>query len=144
MMNLYVKNNKPRELMSLFQQLSFWKLPQEGGLGYVLAMVCKLNDDKKLKELLAQMKQTGVKLNLATTDELAIYYHNTRQVSKIYELEADIRSQGLCPGSFLMSWLVYMNIELGQIDKAVDLWLEMKANKISSHGILGAHLGVSI
>lgn len=137
MMNLFVKNNQARELTSLFQQLSLWKLPQDSSLGYVVSMVCKSNDDKQLDELLNQITQQGFILDIPTCDDLAVHFYNTKQYSKISELNDQIRQRGSIPGPFILSWQIYSLIELGQTDKAVDLWLEMKQNKIPPHGILG-------
>lgn len=137
MMSLFVRNNQAQELMTLYHQLSFWKIPPKNTLGHIVAMVCKLNDDQKLKELLKQMEQQAFTLDVSTSDELAIHYFHTNQYSKITELEDQVKSQGIQPGSFIMSWRVYTNIELGQMDKAVDLWQEMQKHNVQPHGILG-------
>jgi hypothetical protein len=137
MMSLYVKNNQPRELISLTQQLSALKLPPTSGLGHIVAMVSRLNDSEKLKELLVQMGNQGFILDVATTDELALHYYHTNQPDKMHELLGQLRKRNSRPGSFLMSWLVYTHIVSGKLDEALKYWLEMKNHKIPSHAILG-------
>eukprot|EP01127_Copromyxa_protea_P020074 TRINITY_DN663_c0_g1_i1.p1 TRINITY_DN663_c0_g1~~TRINITY_DN663_c0_g1_i1.p1 ORF type:complete len:386 (+),score=56.24 TRINITY_DN663_c0_g1_i1:154-1158(+) len=139
MMGLYVKNNQPKQLITLTQKLSFWKLPQKSGLGFIVSMVSKLNDTEKLNELLSQMGNQGFILDVDTSDELGIHYLRTKQVSKIYELIRGLRYRGYTPGSFLLSWLVYTNIERGDMDEAVQYWAEMQEHKIPPHGILGPY-----